>query len=137
MTTLGTIVRPNDGEDLAYKGLELNMTNLKRFVALQAEAAQKQLNELLLVHPEEELALAVLPLSLRTLKDDPSNSQPGWNFLKDQWNKALQGQDRWLLTSVDNNIAIYCTAHNILVQYKKSDIVLRQYKVSLYWPMTI
>jgi hypothetical protein len=39
--------------------------------------------------------------------------------------------------SVDNNMAIYCIACDISVQYKKSDIVLRRYKVSLYWPITI
>jgi len=53
------------------------MTQLKRFLALQVEAVQEQLRELLLVHPEEERAAIVPPLNLRSLKDDPSKDQPG------------------------------------------------------------
>lgn len=72
-TALGSIIWSDDGKDLAYKGLELNMMRLKRFIALQVEAAQEQLHELLLVHLEEERAAVVPPLSLRSLKVDPSN----------------------------------------------------------------
>jgi hypothetical protein len=76
------------------------MTQLKRFLALQVEAVQEQLRELLLVHPEEERAAIVPPLNLRSLKDDPSKDQPGWSFLTDPRNVALQGNDRWLLDRV-------------------------------------
>jgi hypothetical protein len=76
-TSLGRIIWSDDGQDLEYKGLALNMTQLKRFLALQVEAVQEQLRELLLVHPEEERAAIVPPLNLRSLKDDPSKDQPG------------------------------------------------------------
>ncbi|KAL5351043.1 hypothetical protein ACLOAV_004617 [Pseudogymnoascus australis] len=40
--------------------------------------------------------------NLRSLKDDPSISEPGWNFLKHTENSALHGYEDWLLTRVIN-----------------------------------
>jgi len=36
-TTLGHIIWSDDGEELSYKGLELTMTTLRRFVSDQVE----------------------------------------------------------------------------------------------------
>jgi hypothetical protein len=71
-TALGHIVWSDDGEELSYKGLELTMTSLRRFVSDQVEIAQSQIYELLLVNPEESredvvpaLAHALLKTTLR------------------------------------------------------------------------
>jgi hypothetical protein len=101
-TALGHIIRSDDGEELSYKGFDLTMTALRRFVSNKVEIAQSQLHELLLVNPVENREDVVPALALRTLKDDPAASEPGWTFLKDSRNTALHGHDRWLLNRVAN-----------------------------------
>ena len=101
-TALGHIIWSDDGEELSYKGLKLTITTLRRFISNQVKIAQSQLHELLLVNPEENREDVVPALVLRTLKDDPVASEPGWSFLKDSRNTALHGHDRWLLNRVAN-----------------------------------
>jgi hypothetical protein len=55
-----------------------------------------------LINPEESREDVVPCLALRTLKDDPTASEPGWSFLKDSRNTALHGHERWLLDRVAN-----------------------------------
>jgi hypothetical protein len=99
-TALGHIIWSDDGEELNYKALELTMTSLRRFISDQVEVAQGQLQELLLVNPEESREDVVPPLALCTLKDDPTASEPGWSFLEDARNTGLQKHNRWLLNRV-------------------------------------
>ncbi|TEY20812.1 hypothetical protein BOTCAL_1739g00010 [Botryotinia calthae] len=99
-TSLGYIIWTDDGEYLSYKGLELGMTDLKKFLSTQTAIAQSLLEELLYVHPDEERDNIVPPINLYKLKDDPANSKPGWSFLDDPRNEHLQGHDRWLLNRV-------------------------------------
>lgn len=99
---LGHMIWLDDGEELSYKALELTMTSLRRFVSNQVETAQGQLQELLLVNPEESRERVVPALALRTLKDDPTASEPGWSFVEDPRNTALHKHDRWLLNRVAN-----------------------------------
>jgi hypothetical protein len=99
-TALGHIVWSGDGEELSYKGLELTITALRRFIVDQVEIAQSQLHELLLVNSEESREDVVPALVLRALKDDPTINEPGWSFLNDARNTALHGHDRWLLNRV-------------------------------------
>jgi hypothetical protein len=76
-TSLGYISWADDGEHLSYKGLELGMADLKKFLATQTATAQSLLEELLRVHPDEERDDVVPPVNLYRLKDDPANSKPG------------------------------------------------------------
>ena len=59
-----------------------------------------QLHKLLLVYQEEDREAVVPKISLRSLRDDPTISIPGWSFLKDTRNEGLKGYDRWLLNRV-------------------------------------
>jgi hypothetical protein len=99
-TSLGFIIWSDDGQHLSYKDFELDMAQLKLFVSTQVELAQTQLQELLLIHPDEAREDVVPALSLHSLKDDPTISQNGWSFLRDPRNGQLQGKDRWLLSRV-------------------------------------
>ena len=99
-TALGHIIWSDDGEELSYKGLELTMTGLRRFIFNQVNIIQSQLHELLLVNPEEDRADIVPTLVLRAIKDDPTTSDPGWSFIKDSRNTALHGHESWLLNRV-------------------------------------
>jgi hypothetical protein len=99
-TGLGHITWTEDGEELSYKGLKLSMTGLKGFVLQQINTAGAQLRSLLCMHLEED-AIAPLPdLKLERLKDNAALKTPGWSFLRDPRNTALQGYERWLLHRV-------------------------------------
>lgn len=99
-TSLGYISWTDDGERLNYKSLELEMTDLKKFLVAQVEAAQSLLQRLLLVHPSEQRDLVVPPLYPYRLKDDPANRTPGRCFLDDPRNGHPAGYERWLLHRV-------------------------------------
>ncbi|KAJ9666405.1 hypothetical protein H2201_003593 [Coniosporium apollinis] len=75
-----------DKETVTYKDVELQMAGFKEFVAVQVQLAQKQLEELLLLHPEEKREEVVPTFYLHRLQDDYSNNKKGWNFLKDARN---------------------------------------------------
>jgi hypothetical protein len=102
-TGLGYIIWSEDGSAISYKDTELSMAGLRGFVQQQIELAQSALEDLLLVHSEEDRADVIPPLVLRDLKDDPSNNQRGWSFLNHPQNQALQGKEQWLLNRVVDN----------------------------------
>ncbi|KFY27816.1 hypothetical protein V493_03286 [Pseudogymnoascus sp. VKM F-4281 (FW-2241)] len=99
-TSLGHIIWTDDSEQLTYKDFQVTMTNLKTFVAKQVSIAQQQLHDLLLVHEDEDRGVVAPRFNLRSLKDDPSISELGWNFLKHAENSTLHGHEDWLLTRV-------------------------------------
>ncbi|KAF3029564.1 hypothetical protein E8E12_000837, partial [Didymella heteroderae] len=62
------------------------MSTLRDPVASQVESAQRDLEDLLLLHPEERRDEVVPSVALHRLKEDHSNSEKGWNFLEDDRN---------------------------------------------------
>lgn len=99
-TSLEYIIWTDDGEQLTYKDFQVTMTNLKSFVAKQVSIAQDQLHDLLLIHQDEDRKSVTPKFNLRSLKDDPTIDEPGWNFLKHAENSALHGYEDWLLTRI-------------------------------------
>lgn len=99
-TSLGHIIWTDDGEQLTYKDFQVTMTNLKSFVAKQVSITQQQLHDLLLINEDEDRESVTPTFNLRSIKDDPSISEPGWNFLKHAENSALHGYEDWLLNRV-------------------------------------
>ena len=53
-TSLGYISWTDDSEHLSYTGLELGMTDLKKFLATQTAVVQSLFEELLYIHPDKE-----------------------------------------------------------------------------------
>jgi hypothetical protein len=98
-TSLGFIIWSEDGSTLSYKDTELTMSGLGDFVRKRVELAQAELEDLLLIHPDEDRADVLPSLVLRDLKDDPSISRRDFSFLDHPQNQMLQGKDRWLLKS--------------------------------------
>jgi hypothetical protein len=96
-TGLGHIIWSDDGEELGYKGLELSMRGLRDFVSQQVKMVEAQLHGLLYAHGDKDAAASLPSLNLDDLKDNPAVSTPGWSFLRDPRNTALQGYDHWLL----------------------------------------
>jgi hypothetical protein len=102
-TSLGRIGWSDDGEVITYKSMQLAMTQLRGVVAATLASAQKQLADLLLIHPDEDWEAVVPPLSLRSLLDNPSESAPGWSFMRHPANTILHGHEKWLLNRVLDN----------------------------------
>ena len=88
-TSLGYISWTDDGEYLSYKGLELGMTNLKKFLVTQTAAIQSLLEELLRVYLDEERGDVVPLVNHYQLKDDLANSKPSQSFLDNPRNEYL------------------------------------------------
>lgn len=76
------------------------MTGFKDFVSQQVKMAEAQLRSLLCVRPDEDWTATLPALNLDDLKDNPAVSTPGWSFLCDPRNTALQGHSRWLLRQI-------------------------------------
>lgn len=74
-TSLGYILWLEDGETVTYKDARFSMDALRDFVAAQLRHAQRDLQDLLLLHPEESREDVVPTLYLHRLRDDHSNSQ--------------------------------------------------------------
>ncbi|CAN9210663.1 hypothetical protein AA0121_g11547 [Alternaria tenuissima] len=100
-TSLGYIYWSNDHERLTYKQLELSIADFKKFVATQVELAQSGLEQLFLIHSDEEREDVIPTFELRDLKDDPTESAKGWSFCNDPRNKhVLPEGKRWMLDRV-------------------------------------
>ncbi|KAL5352019.1 hypothetical protein ACLOAV_001962 [Pseudogymnoascus australis] len=68
-------LRSEDRQKLTYRDLELSMSGLKQFAQWQVEAAQEQLQQLLLIYAEEAREDVVPKLRLQDLKDNPALNQ--------------------------------------------------------------
>jgi hypothetical protein len=104
-TSLGYIAWSEDGSSVAYKDTGFSIDALHKFIAVQVGKAQQELEDLLLLHPDEARDNIVPQVHLHHLQDNHSNGQKGWNFLKDQRNtEQLQKVgDRWLLHRILEN----------------------------------
>jgi len=99
-TSLGHIIWSDDGEQVTYKELELTMSGLRSFLSAEIHETLAELRDLTFSSDPAVVAGTVptlRPFDLNILKDNPSNRQPGWNFLKDPRNPSLHGHERFLL----------------------------------------
>ncbi|KAJ5602288.1 hypothetical protein N7510_011822 [Penicillium lagena] len=101
-TSIGYINWNDDHDALSYRELHLTMDGLRRFVRVEVELAQYDLERLFLLSEDDEREGVVPELPLHRLADDPVNNKRGWNFLQDPRNQAIlptTGQ-QWLLQRV-------------------------------------
>jgi hypothetical protein len=101
-TSMGYIYWSDDDQTLSYKDLHLSMRGFRDFIAGQVTRAQVELEGLFLLHEDESREGVVPRLALHELRDDPTNNQRGWNFLRNAATKAaleIPGE-RWLLDRV-------------------------------------
>jgi hypothetical protein len=104
-TSIGYIAWSEDRSSVTYKDTGFSMDALRKFIAVQVDKAQKELDGLLLLHPDEARDDAVPQVLLYQLQDNHSNEKKGWNFLQDQRNadQLQQGGHKWLLNRVLEN----------------------------------
>tara|TARA_R110002003_G_scaffold3278_1_gene25047 strand:- start:168 stop:1271 length:1104 start_codon:yes stop_codon:yes gene_type:complete len=93
-----------DAETVTYRDISFSMESLRGLVSSLVARAQRDLEDLLLLHPEERREDVVPVVTLHRLTDDHSNGQKGWNFLKDPRNAdQLRDGDDWLFNRVLDN----------------------------------
>lgn len=81
-TSLGYILWNDGGTAVSYKQIsQLPMVSLREFVCAQVYKAQSQLEELLLVHPQQRRDDLGVEFRMHRVADDASNSNCNWNFL--------------------------------------------------------
>ena len=67
---------------VSYKDIEhLSMADLRDFVRKQVGNAQKALEELLLLHPDERREDLRVAFAMHRLVDNAVENRTGWNFL--------------------------------------------------------
>lgn len=101
ITSLGYVQWSEDGQTILYCNIELQVSQFKDFVAQKVRQAQTQLESLFLLGPDEDRSSIVPRFSLYKLRDNPSITAFGWNFLSDERNQdQLPRQDDWFLKRV-------------------------------------
>jgi len=102
MTVAGHIRWSEDGSQVWYKeDTSFRMDHFKAFIQSQVKTRWEQLDNLLMPAPGELMEGTRPGFSLRNLKDDTTNREPGWNFLHLPTNKEqLVDASRWLLLRV-------------------------------------
>lgn len=102
-TSIGYISWNDESSAVSYKEVtSLSMTCLREFIRRQVGKAQTQLEELLLLHPQESRESLGVAFRMHQVTDNASESQCGWNFLESARNQAgpLPKRDHWLLERV-------------------------------------
>jgi hypothetical protein len=76
-TSLGYIAWSEDRSSVTYKDTGSSMDAFRKFIAVQVGKAQQELEDLLLLHPNEASNDIVLPVYLYCRQDNHSNAQKG------------------------------------------------------------
>jgi hypothetical protein len=86
-TCLGYIEWTDDSQHVSYKTISnFGMDQFKRFVRVQVQKAQVQLEDLLLLHSDEKREDMGIAFHMHRLVDNAAESACGWNFLSDDRN---------------------------------------------------
>jgi hypothetical protein len=130
-TSLGYMRWSEDGETINYREIELQIPVFKRFAIEQVHATQQSLEALFLLGTDESRDEVVPRIALDRLRDDPTNTTRGWNFLKDRRNaEILPPSETWLLRRVigmDGLRDRFCTldsGRNIIWDLKEYQLYL-------------
>ena len=105
-TCLGYIAWSGDGQTVTYKDVAgLSIKHFKGFVRDQVAKAQGQLEELLLLHPEESREDLGIDFWMHRIVDNAAENRDMWNFLQHTQNLegTLPDRSKWLLERVLRN----------------------------------
>jgi hypothetical protein len=105
-TCLGVISWSDDDQSLSYKGIQhLSIQSFQDFARDQVVKAQAQLEQLLMLHPDESRDDLGVGFWMHRVTDNAAENARDWNFLQDPRN--LQGtlpcRENWLLERVLGN----------------------------------
>ena len=79
--SLGYIQWSKDEQTVFYKDVELRVGAFRDFVAVQMKQAQGLLASLFMLDPEEKREDVIPTISLHRIRDNPTVTESGWNFL--------------------------------------------------------
>jgi hypothetical protein len=93
-------------DEILYKNVQFNMSQFRSLVhGLVAECQQIMEEDLLFCgkkYPGEQMP----KVPWKSIRDNPTNKQPGWNFLQDQRTKMPVDGQTWLFNHIGQNHAI-------------------------------
>jgi superfamily II DNA helicase RecQ len=90
------------GDELLYKELHFNMAQFRSMVHGLASEGRRLLTEELLFSK----ATPVPDVPWESMRDNPTDERPGWNFLKDQRTRMPVDGERWLFERVGQDASI-------------------------------
>jgi superfamily II DNA or RNA helicase len=103
-TTQGHVEWINEDE-LLYKNMQFNMREFRSMIHGVLNWAQRIMQDELLLCSEDELEMPTV--SWHQIRDNPSDTRIGWNFLRDQRTTLpIENGGDWLFNRVRNNPAI-------------------------------
>jgi hypothetical protein len=91
------------GDELLYKELHFSMAQFRSIVHGLASESQRLLTEELLFSSK---TAPVPSVPWESIRDNPTDERPGWNFLKDQRTRMPVDGERWLFEQVGQDASI-------------------------------
>jgi hypothetical protein len=91
------------GDELLYKELHFSMAQFRSMVHRLASESQRLLTEELLFSSK---TAPVPSVPWESIRDNPTDERPGWNFLKDQRTRMPVDGERWLFEQVGQDASI-------------------------------
>jgi hypothetical protein len=92
------------GDELLYKGLQFNMAQFRSMVHGLASESRRLLREELLFG--NQMAEPVPSVPWQSMRDNPTDERPGWNFLKYHRTRMPVEGERWLFERVGRDARI-------------------------------
>jgi hypothetical protein len=94
------------GDELLYKNLHFSMAQFRGMVHGLASESRRLLIEELLFSSSSKTSEAVPSVPWESIRDNPTDERPGWNFLKDQRTRMPVDGERWLFERVGQDASI-------------------------------
>jgi RecQ family ATP-dependent DNA helicase len=93
------------GDRLLYKGLQFNMAQFRSMVhGLATESRRLLMEELMFGN--SKVAEPVPSVPWESMRDNPTDERPGWNFLKDHRTRMPVDGERWLFERVGRDAGV-------------------------------
>jgi hypothetical protein len=94
------------GDELLYKNLHFSMAQFRGMVHGLASESRRLLMEELLFSSSSKNSEPVPSVPWESIRDNPTDERPGWNFLKDQRTQMPVDGERWLFERVGQDASI-------------------------------
>ena len=93
------------GDELLYKGLQFNMAQFRSMVhGLATESRRLLIEELMFGNSKAAEPVPSIPWE--SMRDNPTDERPGWNFLKDHRTRMPVDGERWLFERVGRDASV-------------------------------
>ncbi|KAG9375709.1 hypothetical protein A1F94_013658 [Pyrenophora tritici-repentis] len=119
-TTRGHVEWTN-GDELLYKELHFSMAQFRGMVHGLASESRRLLTEELMFSSK---AAPVPAVPWESIRDNPTDERPGWNFLKDHRTNMPVNGERWLFERVGESASIRKRYMDRVVEFREKLAVL-------------